>query len=108
MSQKTSSHQMAVEHEAHVLGLLGAKATSGSGSKSERGDGRVRGMLRIECKATADSSRSVKLSEWTTIAAIAAMGGEVPVLALRIAGRDLVVLSLDDFEQLLEEAEAGK
>lgn len=91
---------MAVAHERAVCKRLEATPTPRSGAGAVQGDARVRGDIRIECKATEKKSYSVTLATWRSIAATAAAGREEPVLAVRIQNTDLVVIDLDYFERL--------
>lgn len=52
----------------------------GSGSGSEKGDARLDGVARIECKTTQSKSFSVTREMVDKIATAAAGAGEVPVI----------------------------
>lgn len=93
-------HDIARAHEDTVCRALGASPTNNSGAGTIRADARVKGDIRIECKATDKASYSVSLKTWGALQSIAAMGREEPVLAVRIQNTDLVVIDLDYFERL--------
>ncbi len=111
------NYRMGLDHELHVVSLLGGRKTKASGSQwNDQMDGRHNRMaLRFawawDCKATLSKSLSVSRTMWAK--AVQQAGAERPLLPLRFYGNerldvvlDLVVLSLDDFTELLEAANA--
>jgi hypothetical protein len=107
------------EHEAHVNALLGLDATVHSGNRwHDQGDGVDRShpsqnsfALIADCKCTGSKSISIKsafLKDWCTKAA--EMGKRF-IMPIRFdspigidAPQDYVLLSLDDFVELLEKS----
>jgi hypothetical protein len=61
-----------------------------------KGDVRSEDLL-IEAKCTAKASISITLSVWEKIRREAILDGRVPVLALQIQDRNLIVLDEEDF-----------
>jgi len=107
---------MSQAHERDINERLGARGTKGSGSQwHDQMDGRQhRGALRfafaVDGKATRGESIGVGRRMWAK--AVLQAGGERPALALRFYrddrlkhyDPDLVTISMDDFEELLDAA----
>lgn len=111
--------RMGDTHEKALSDLLGGAVTRGSGNQwKAQMDGRHNRMKRRfafawDGKSTLREGLSVTLKMWHK--AREQSGGERPMLALRFYStekldvvEDLVVLSLDDFTELLEAAEHAK
>jgi Holliday junction resolvase len=64
---------------------IAAYVTKGSGNQAEKGDVRLKGKLRIECKSTDAKSFTVTREMLDKIADAACLAGERPVLAVRFA-----------------------
>ena len=87
-SDKTHpAYRRAKAQEKETASRLGGKQTLASGSKAEKGDVRVSGVLRLECKCTSRKSYSLKREDLRKIAN-AATGGEVPALEIEFLGED--------------------
>jgi hypothetical protein len=78
----TQSHRRAPKQEAEIAKRVGGRLTPGSGSGAVKGDVRVKGVVRIECKTTKNKSFSVTLDMLEKIEEAAASGGELPVLII--------------------------
>lgn len=76
----TGSHARAPKQEKELAKRLGGRTTAASGAKDEKGDVRVRGVARVECKTTKNKSFSVTLDMFRKIEDAALSAAEVPVL----------------------------
>lgn len=107
--------EMARRHEEHLVSVLGGHRSVGSGNQWHAPiDGRHNSLLRRfafawEAKSTRAASFSITEVLWDK--AVLQAGMERPLLAVRLYGddrlvksRDWVMLSLDDFAELLEAA----
>lgn len=74
------SHLRAVKQEGETATRLGGRLTPGSGARDEKGDVRIKGLARIECKTTKNASFSVTRETLAKIADAACGAGEIPVL----------------------------
>lgn len=75
------------------------RKTKGSGNGwVQRHDVHEREIM-WEAKQTEAASYSVKLLIWNTLKRNATLAGQMPALALRIRGVNLVVMSQDDFDE---------
>ena len=106
--------KMSVLHERDVAGALGLRVQPGSGNQwANQGDAAGNRMqdryaFTVDCKATRGESIGVSVAMWSKITEQS--GGERPALALRwygddrlsIVRQDLIVVSLDDFVEVLE------
>jgi len=101
--------------ENYVNTELGLSATAASGSQwYEKGDGvdpsDSEYAYQVDAKFTEKASRSVSVKEWTQLSNLARMAGKKFALPLRlwprgtIAPTDLVVISFEDFADLVEKA----
>ena len=68
----SAAHRHAPKHEKTTAKRLGGKLTAGSGSKTEKGDIVVKGVLRLELKCTTRKSYSLTRETWAKIDAAAA------------------------------------
>lgn len=99
------------KQEARVAQALGGRTTAGSGavaSPSQKGDVRVQGKLRVECKTTAQKSYALTRETWKKIQAEAGMFGETPVMQVEFQGQagmntKLAVLDWYTFEHLRDQ-----
>lgn len=86
--------------EARIAAALGGRRRPGSGAFwSAKGDVRTNGEL-IEAKYTAKKQITVSAAVLRKIELEAVSEGRMPVLAIEVAGRDYVVIPLDDFVEL--------
>ena len=79
---KTISHVRSPKQEKVLAKRLGAKRVSGSGSGTEKGDVRKRGIVRVECKNTVHSSFSITFNMLDKIENAALMSDELPVIQI--------------------------
>ncbi len=78
-----ASYRRSRKQERELAGRLGGQLTAASGSKMEKGDVRIKGIMRIEAKTTKHRSFSVTLDMVHKIEEAAMSGGgEVPVIAI--------------------------
>ena len=78
----SKSHRRAPKQEAEIAWRVGGRLTPGSGCGAVKGDVRVKGVTRIECKTTKNKSFSVTLEMLEKIEEAAASGGELPILVI--------------------------
>ena len=78
----TKSHKRAPKQEKEVAKRIGGRGTSASGAKHEKGDVRLKGVARIECKTTKNKSFSVTLDMIDKLEMEACLAGELPVLII--------------------------
>jgi hypothetical protein len=75
------------------------RKTKGSGNGwVQRHDVHEREIM-WEAKQTDAASYSIKLATWLELRKNATLAGQMPALALRIRGTNLVVMSQDDFDE---------
>jgi len=79
---KTYSHVRAPKQEKESASRFGGHTVKGSGSGQEKGDVRVTGICRIECKTTLKKSFSVTRDMVQKIEDAALMTGEVPAIQI--------------------------
>lgn len=76
------SYRRSRKQERELAGRLGGRTTLASGSKHEKGDVRVKGVVRIEAKTTKNKSFSVTLEMISLIEDAAVMSGEMPAIVV--------------------------
>jgi len=76
----TKSHKRAVKQEKETAARFRGYCTPASGAKDIKGDVRVKGVARIECKTTKHKSFTVTLDMARKIEEAAMSAGEYPVL----------------------------
>lgn len=76
------SYRRSSKQEKEIAAKLGGRRTPGSGSKDEKGDVRLKGVVRIEAKTTKNRSFSVTLDMIAQIEEAALSTGEMPVIAI--------------------------
>lgn len=74
------SHKRAVKQEKEAALRFGGSAIARSGAGDIKGDVRVKGKIRIECKTTKHASFSVTLDTLRKVEEAALSGAEIPVL----------------------------
>ncbi len=67
--------------EKETAARTGGRTTPGSGAFNVKGDVRIKGAARIECKTTAGKSLSISRETMDKIEQAALSSGEVPALA---------------------------
>jgi hypothetical protein len=70
------------QQEKSIAIRLGGKTTKASGSKSEKGDVRLRKILRLEAKTTTKKSFSITQEMLDKIEDTAISSGEMPVIEI--------------------------
>lgn len=97
---RTSSQKQ----ERSLAKNLGGRTVPASGAFwSRKGDVRSDDLL-VEAKTTEAASFSIKKAIWEKIRKEALLDGRIPVLAVQIQGRNLVVLDEEDFLELRSNA----
>lgn len=105
------SKRHAPRHEKSLARALGATLTRGSGNQAEKGDARIKGVLRVEAKCTRNKSFSVTRDMFGKIedAAATCADGEIPAMHIEFLTADgqrekgLYVLREEDVETLIAE-----
>ena len=88
------------KQERSLAKSLGGRTVPASGAFwSRKGDVRTNDLL-VEAKTTQAASYSLKKAIWDKIRREALLDGRIPVLAIQIQGRNLVVLDEEDFLEL--------
>lgn len=77
-----ASYRRSRKQEKEIAARLGGRVTPASGSKQEKGDVRVKGVLRVEAKTTKHRSFSVTLDMVAAIEEAACSAGEVPAIVV--------------------------
>lgn len=78
----SNSHRRAPKQERELVQRLGGRRTSASGAKDEKGDVRIKGVVRIEAKTTKNKSFSVSLDMLDKIESAAVASGEMAVMVI--------------------------
>lgn len=79
---RSRSHRRSRDQEKELATRVGGKCTPGSGSKSVKGDVRVKGVIRIEAKTTKNKSFSVTQDMLDKIEEAALAHGELPIIVV--------------------------
>ena len=82
--KSTPSHSRSPVQEKELAKKLGGKVTAGSGCGNEKGDVRLRNVLRVECKTTKNASFSVTTDMIDKIEAVALAHGELPAMLIEL------------------------
>lgn len=78
----SQSHRRAPKMEKEVAKRSGGRLVARSGAGEVKGDVRIKGVARIECKVTKNKSFSVTLEMLEKIEAAGAEGAELPILVI--------------------------
>ena len=76
------AHHRSRRQEGEVAKRIGGRKTPASGALSEKGDVRLKGVVRIECKTTSHKSFSVTQEMLEKIEYAALSAGELPALVI--------------------------
>jgi hypothetical protein len=96
------------EQERSVAKSIGGLTVPASGAFwARKGDARSDDLL-VEAKTTQAASFSIKRVVWEKIRKEALLDGRIPVMAIQIQGRNLVVLDEEDFLELRAIADASR
>lgn len=79
---QSRAYNRAPAQEREAADRLGGRTTPASGSLREKGDVRVSGILRLECKATAKKSFSVTRDMVRKITEAGELSGEIPAVEI--------------------------
>lgn len=104
----TPSHARAKVQEAKLAKRIGGKVTPGSGSKYQKGDVRLRGIVRVECKTTKNKSFSVTTDLIDKLDAAVFGSDELPMFEIELnSGTHRAVVlpghAMDMIVELLED-----
>ncbi len=78
----SASHRRAPKQERELAQRIGGRITVASGSKAEKGDVRLKRVVRIEAKTTKNKSFSVTLDMIRKIEDAALGADEVPIIVV--------------------------
>lgn len=78
----TPAHDRSRKQEKEVARRIGGNTTLASGALAEKGDVRLKGVARIECKTTMNKSFSVTREMVEKIENAALSAGELPALVI--------------------------
>lgn len=96
------------KQEKRLAGKVQGSRPAASGAFwTRKGDVRSEDLL-IEAKTTDKASYSIKKQIWEKIRREALLDGRMPVLAIQIQDRNLVVLDEEDFLALRSERDLGE
>lgn len=108
---KTSpAYKHAPKQEKRLAKRHGGFKTPGSGSKRQKGDIRISGIARIECKATSRKSFSVTREMLDKIEDAVEATGELPILQVEFLDKNgkvdgkFAVVSVSIIERLIDHA----
>lgn len=76
------SYRRSKQQEKELAGRLGGKRTVASGSKDEKGDVRLKRVIRLEAKTTKNKSFSVTLDMIRQIEDAALASDEMPIIVI--------------------------
>lgn len=99
-----STRARSSRQERHNARAVGGYLTANSGAGHDKGDIKVRGLLREEDKTTTKRSYVLRLDDLVRVSA-AAVGDEIPILRISFEdnlAQQYVVMPSEWFQQLLE------
>ena len=107
-SYQTHSHARAPKQEKELAEEIGGRTVKGSGCGQEKGDVRLPGVARVECKTTRNRSYGVSVDTLRKLEDAAMPSGEIPFLEVELDNQgnptSFVVLPRWAFETLMGEA----
>lgn len=83
-----NTHDRSKVQEAGLARQLGGRTTIGSGNKHEKGDVRLKGLTRIECKNTHEQGFRVTTEMIAKIGQAATGAGEIPFMQVDLGVKD--------------------
>ena len=96
------------KQERSLAKSVGGRTVPASGAFwARKGDVRTDDLL-VEAKTTAAASYPLKKVVWDKIRREALLDGRIPVMAIQIQGRNLIVLDEEDFLELRAVADADR
>lgn len=88
-AKKTSAgYKYSKKQEKNLAKKLGGRTTLASGSQREKGDVRVKGVKRIECKCTQHKSFSITMEMIEKIKAAAMCNDETPFIQVDFINKE--------------------
>lgn len=107
------SHVRAKKQEKEAANRLKGYCTPASGAGVVKGDARVKGLARVECKTTKHRSFSITLPMIYKIEQAALEGSEVPVMVIEFNEKgkkvmDVAVLPMWALESLIADASRNR
>jgi len=107
------AHARSRAQEKALARRVGGQVTKGSGSGDERGDVRLRGVVRLEAKTTKNASFSVTTALIDKLEAAVLGAGEVPIMEIELllGARTVIVMpawALDDIMEALTASREAK
>lgn len=104
-SYLSPSHKRAARQERDLAKQLGGRVTPGSGNLRIKGDVRVTGFTRVECKTTKRRSFSVNMDMLDKIESAAVSAQEIPFMEveLELGARRFYVVPDWAFHDLMAE-----
>lgn len=97
---KSPGQVQSQKHERRLKGKYGGRVTAASGAFWSRKGDVITDDYLIEHKYTSKNSATVSRAVLDKIEGEAISEGLTPILALHIGGRDYVVLTEEDFDEL--------
>jgi hypothetical protein len=105
---KSEGLKKSQKHEARLAGVLNGKVNAGSGAFwSRKGDVRSADVL-LEHKYTGKTSFTVKAAVLEKIVKEAILESRMPVLGVSLNSEDYILLTEDDFLELLQSFQEHK
>jgi hypothetical protein len=104
---KANAYVRAPKQEKETVARFGGQATPASGARFYKGDARVKGIARIECKSTSADSFRVTKGMFETVSRAGKLNDEVPVMViefLNVKGQpeaELSVIRTSDLQELI-------
>jgi len=111
MARPKSTTAQGREHEEHMVKLLefdGSRRSASSGASWNDNTDVVSESIALECESTNSNSYSLKLDFWREVVS-KSTANRIPTLGIQFRNIDtkkntnLVVMSADDFAEMLEE-----
>lgn len=84
LKEPSPAHARAKVQEKKTAERIGGTTTKGSGNQAEKGDVRLRGLVRIECKTTIHKSFSVTTALLDKLDAAVFGAGEIPMFEIEL------------------------
>lgn len=85
---QSKAHERSPQQEEEAAQRIGGKVVKGSGSGPERGDVRLKGVLRLEVKCTSHKSFSVTREMVRKIEDAALASSEMPAIEIEFLTKD--------------------
>lgn len=100
------SHARAKVQEKQTAQRLAGRVTRASGSSYEKGDVRIKGVARLECKTTKNKSFSVSTDLVDKLENMSAGAGEIPAFEIELNGgtHKVAVLPMWALDMLIDAA----